>query len=61
MVTLRRLIVLLTFLAVVTTACTTQPAEGYEQLTDIAGVEQLSSEFNQEDGSPRLILLLSPT
>lgn len=58
---LRRLVVLLTALVVVIGACTTEPAEGYEQLTDINGIEQLTAEFNAEEGSPRLILLLSPT
>jgi len=58
---LRRLVRFLAAVAVVIGACTSAPAEGYEELTDINGVEQLSSEFNAQEGSPRLILLLSPT
>ena len=30
-------------------------------LTDITGIDQLRSSFNRDSGSPRLILLLSPT
>ena len=30
-------------------------------LTDISSVEQLRARFNQDKGSPRLLLLLSPT
>ena len=30
-------------------------------LTDLGGVNQLQSAFNQADGTPRLILLFSPT
>ena len=30
-------------------------------LTDLSGVNQLQSAFNQADGTPRLILLFSPT
>ena len=47
--------------AVVAGACTTQPAEGYERLTDIENVEELAEVFDAGKGSPRLILLLSPT
>ena len=56
-----KLVYLIAALAVVLGACTTQPAEGYEQLVDVNGVEQLSHEFNMQAGSPRLILLLLPT
>ena len=58
---LRRLLPLVIVVCLVAGACTTQPAQGYEQLTDISGVEQLSTEFRVQDGSTRLILLLSPT
>ena len=52
---------LLVLMGLFVASCTVEPAEGYEQLTDIDGVEQLSTEFNEQEGSPRLILLLSPT
>lgn len=51
----------LVVMALAVASCTTTPAEGYEQLTDIDGVDQLAAEFNAGHGSPRLILLLSPT
>ena len=57
----RTLFSLVVVLSLTAGACTSEPAVGYEELTDIDGVEQLSSEFNAHQGSPRLILLLSPT
>jgi len=41
------------------TAETSTPAHG--SLTDLASVEQFAALFNQEEGVPRLVLLLSPT
>jgi hypothetical protein len=41
------------------TAETSTPAKG--SLTDLASVDQFAALFNQEEGVPRLVLLLSPT
>ena len=57
----KRFVFLLVLMGLFVASCTVEPAEGYEQLTDIDGVEQLSTEFNEQEGSPRLILLLLPT
>lgn len=58
----RRLLVLVTALAVAVAACTTTATpEQLEALTDIDDVEQIASDFNEQAGTPRLILLLSPT
>lgn len=58
----RRLLVLVIALAVAVAACTATPTpEQLKALTDIDDVEQLASDFNEHAGSPRLILLLSPT
>ncbi len=32
-----------------------------DQLADFASVDELATEFNTHDGTPRLILLMSPT
>ena len=36
-------------------------APGQEPLTDITGIETLRTQFNQDAGKTRLILLASPT
>jgi len=38
-----------------------RPAPDNEPLTDIRSIETLRSQFNQDEGKTRLILLLSPT
>ena len=45
-----------------TRTAATRPSEQDDvRLTDLASVEQLRTRFNQDRGTPRLILLLSPT
>lgn len=36
-------------------------APGQEPLTDIASIETLRTQFNRDEGFPRLIILASPT
>jgi hypothetical protein len=36
-------------------------APGQEPLTDITSIETLRTQFNRDEGFPRLILLASPT
>jgi hypothetical protein len=47
-------------LALLTSACR-GPAQSTESLADLADIEQFRARFNQDAGTPRLLLLLSPT
>lgn len=47
-------------LGVVLTACGSPPADD-SRLKNLHGVAELKESFNGDHGSPRLILLLSPT
>jgi hypothetical protein len=38
-----------------------QRAAGLEHVTNISNIDQLQNAFNSDVGTPRLILLLSPT
>lgn len=58
----RRLVLLLVALSVLVASCTPSATpEELAALSDIDTVEQLAAGFNEDAGSPRLILLLSPT
>jgi len=37
------------------------PSVATIELTELEGVDELASRFNSDRGSPRLVLLLSPT
>ncbi len=61
----RVLVLLVAVVAVVLAACTgsgtfTEAIEA-DQLRALGGVEELRGRFNDDAGSPRLILLMSPT
>lgn len=62
---MRRTIVSLVAVGLVTSACTTsQPltaAVDAGQLGQLQSIDELAATFNDDVGQPRLILLLSPT
>ena len=57
---IRRLLLVLAAMVVLLASCT-QDAQELAALPDLETIDQLADEFNQDAGSPRLILLLSPT
>lgn len=58
----RQLYRILAILCVLVAGCSQRATpQELEALSDIETVDQLASDFNEDVGSPRLLLLLSPT
>lgn len=58
----RRFLLLLVAMSVIAVSCTQSATpDELAALSDIDTVDQLAADFNMDTGSPRLILLLSPT
>jgi outer membrane lipoprotein-sorting protein len=51
----------LALLGALTSSCVRTSAAGTDQLHDLKSIQDLEARFNQDQGTPRLILLLSPT